>query len=76
MVGDMRGEVPEVVVVRAWVQPAAEQVLRVRVVRLSPGQAERPVLATTSVEEAFIALRDWLLKLERQARPSPPVMIR
>jgi hypothetical protein len=58
----------EILVVRAWAEPAAgEPRLRVRMVRVSPGQADRPVLTTSSMNDACAAVRDWLMGIERQA---------
>jgi hypothetical protein len=57
--GDMRS-----LVVRAWLEPAAPPHLRVRVVEIAPGRGERPVVATTSVDEACRAVRNWLETLQ------------
>jgi hypothetical protein len=65
------GQALETLVLRAWVELASEHGLRVRVVQVSPGQAERPVLATTSVDDVCTAVRDWLLSVERQADQAP-----
>lgn len=62
----------EVLVLRAWAEPADGSRLRVRVVRVSPGEADRPVLTTTSVEETCAAVRDWLTQLLRQGAQSDP----
>ena len=42
--------------------------LRVRVVEIGPGRGERPMVVTTSVDEACRAVRNWLEVL--QARGS------
>jgi hypothetical protein len=57
------GEVRSLVV-RAWVEPGASPVLRARVVEIAAGRAERPVLVTTSVDEACHAVRIWLETLQ------------
>ena len=47
-------------VVRAWVEPGASPALRARVVEIAAGRGERPVLVTTSVDDACHAVRIWL----------------
>ena len=47
-------------VIRAWVEPGASPGLRARVVEIAAGHRERPVLITTSVDEACHAVRSWL----------------
>jgi hypothetical protein len=54
-------------VIRAWVEPGASPGLRARVVEIAAGRGERPVLVTTSVEEACHAVRNWLKALEAGA---------
>ncbi|MCW2905921.1 MAG: hypothetical protein JWL68_710 [Actinomycetia bacterium] len=51
-------------VLRAWVEPGASPGLRARVVEIAAGRDERPVLVTTSVDEACHAVRNWLKALE------------
>ena len=51
-------------VLRAWVEPGASPGLRARVVEIAAGRGERPVLITTSVDEACHAVRKWLKALE------------
>jgi hypothetical protein len=63
----MADQALETLVLPAWVELASEHGIRVRVVQVSPGQAERPVMAITSVDDVCTAVRDWLLNLERQA---------
>jgi hypothetical protein len=52
-------------VLRAWLEPDVPR-LRARVVEIAPGRAERPVAATTSVDEACRAVRTWLEKLQTE----------
>jgi hypothetical protein len=63
--GEMGVPTQEILVIRAWVEPGAKPRLRVRLVTVIPGQAERQVLSTTSAEEACEAVRNWLTGLER-----------
>jgi DNA-binding TFAR19-related protein (PDSD5 family) len=56
----------ETLVIRAWLEPGAKPRLRVRLVRVIPGEAERQVLSTTSAEEASEAVRNWLTGLTRE----------
>jgi len=58
------GEVRSLVI-RAWLEPGAPH-LRARVVEISPGRGERPVLVTTSVDEACRAVRTWLEALQER----------
>jgi hypothetical protein len=58
----------EILVLRAWAEPAGTPRLRVRVVRAIPGQADRTVLTTTSAEEASAAVCNWLMSLQQQER--------
>jgi hypothetical protein len=51
-------------VLRAWLEPGIPPHLRVRVVEIAPGRGERPVLVTTSVNEACRAVRNWLETLQ------------
>jgi hypothetical protein len=53
-------------VLRAWLEPGVSPQLRARLVEIIPGRAERPVLATTSVDDACRAVRDWLETLRAQ----------
>lgn len=55
-------------VLRAWLEPGVPPHLRVRVVEIGPGRGERPMVVTTSVDEACRAVRNWLEAL--QARGS------
>jgi hypothetical protein len=63
------GQALEILVLRAWLEPTGKPSLRVRVVQVRPGQAERPVLTTTSVEDACEAVRDWLTSFQQRAGP-------
>jgi hypothetical protein len=65
-VGKMGVTPHETLVIRAWVEPGAKPRLRVRLVTVIPGQAERQVLSTTSAEDASEAVRNWLTGLERE----------
>lgn len=56
--GDMRS-----LVVRAWLEPGRQPHLRVRVVEIISGRSERPILVTTSVDEACHAVRNWMAAL-------------
>jgi hypothetical protein len=56
--GDMRS-----LVLRAWLEPGVPPHLRVRLVEITPGRGERPIVATTSVDEACHAVRSWLAAL-------------
>jgi hypothetical protein len=51
-------------VLRAWVEPGASPGLRARIVEIAAGSGERPVLVTTSVDEACHSVRKWLMSLE------------
>jgi hypothetical protein len=64
--GEMGVVTQETLVIRAWLEPGAKPRLRVRLVTVIPGQAERQVLSTTSVEDACEAVRNWLTGLERE----------
>ena len=57
--GDMRS-----LVLRAWLEPGVLPHLRVRIVEIAPGRGERPIVATTSVDEACRAVRSWLEALQ------------
>ncbi len=50
-------------VLRAWLDPGLPH-LRVRVVEIPPGRAERQVAVTTSIDEACHAVRTWLEGLQ------------
>lgn len=52
-------------VVRAWLEPEVPH-LRARVVEIAPGRIERPVVVTTSVDEACRAVRSWLETLQAE----------
>jgi hypothetical protein len=54
---------PEVLVLRAWIEPAAEPRLRVRVIAVRPGLPEQSVLSSTSIEDTCDAVRAWLTSL-------------
>jgi len=62
----------EILVLRAWLESGGKPRLRVRLVAVIPGQAERQVLSTTSVEDACEAVRNWLTALEPERGPSAP----
>jgi len=62
----------EILVLRAWLESGGKPRLRVRLVTVIPGQAERQVLSTTSVEDACEAVRSWLTALEPEGGPSAP----
>jgi hypothetical protein len=64
--GEMGVTVHETLVIRAWLEPGAKPGLRVRLVTIIPGQAERQVLSTSSAEDACEAVRNWLTGLERE----------
>lgn len=51
-------------ILRAWLEPGIPPRLRARVVEIIPGREERPVIVTTSVDEACRAVRDWLETLQ------------
>jgi hypothetical protein len=57
--GNMRS-----LVLRAWLQPGVLPQLRVRVVEITPGPGEQPIIVTTSVEDACRAVRNWLVALQ------------
>jgi hypothetical protein len=57
--GDVRS-----LVLRAWLEPGVPPHVRARVVEITPGRGERPVVVTTSVDEACCAVRNWLEALE------------
>ncbi len=73
--GTMNSKPPEVLIVRAWLELAAHPRLRIRIVAVRPGQPERHVLTSTSVNTACDAVRDWLTSLELQ-NPGGPVIPR
>jgi len=58
--GDVRS-----LVLRAWLEPGVPH-LRARIVEIAPGRGERPVVVTTSVDEACRAVRNWLETLQVQ----------
>ena len=47
-------------ILRAWVEPVGGGRLRVRVVEISPCQAERSEIVTASVDETCRTVRAWL----------------
>jgi hypothetical protein len=51
-------------VLRAWLEPGVPPHLRVRVVEIGIGQGERPMVVTTSVDQACRAVRNWLEALQ------------
>ena len=53
--GDVRS-----LVLRAWLEPGIPPHLRARIVEIAPRLGERPVLVTTSVDDACRAVRNWL----------------
>jgi hypothetical protein len=55
----------EILVLRAWTEPADETGLRVRVVLVRPGEPDRPVLTTTSVDDTCTVVRNWLIQLQQ-----------
>jgi hypothetical protein len=59
----MGGTPPEILVLRAWLEPG-EPSLRVRIVAVRPGLPDQRVAATASVDEACEAVRDWLINIE------------
>lgn len=48
---------------RAWLEPGVPH-LRARLVEIAPSRVERPVVVTTSIDEACRAVRNWLETLE------------
>ena len=57
--GDVRS-----LVLRAWLEPGVPPHLRVRVVEITSGLGERPVVVTTSVDEVCRIVRNWLETLQ------------
>jgi hypothetical protein len=57
----------EILVLRAWLEPGDKPGLRVRLVAVAPGQADRHVLSTTSADDACQAVRNWLMGIEPAA---------
>lgn len=57
------GEVRSLVL-RAWLEPGVPRHLRARVVEIESGRGERPMVVTTSVDEACRAVRNWLEALQ------------
>jgi len=53
-------------VLRAWLEPGVSPRLIARLVEIAPGRVERPVMVTTSVDDACRAVRDWLETLQAQ----------
>src|SRR4051812_5650115 len=58
--GDVRS-----LILRAWFEPGVSR-LSARIVEITPGRGERPVIITTSVDEACRAVRNWLETLQAQ----------
>jgi hypothetical protein len=58
----------QILVLRAWVEDATQPRLRVRLVEVTPGQPDHSILTTTSVEDACMAVRNWLTELERKTK--------
>lgn len=59
--GDVRS-----LVVRAWLEPGSPPHLRARVVEIAPGHGERPIVVTTSADEACRVVRNWLEMMQAQ----------
>jgi len=59
--GDMRS-----LVIRAWLEPGHAPQLRARIVEITAGRSERPMVITTSVDEACRVIRNWLETLQAQ----------
>lgn len=57
--GEMRS-----LVLRAWLEPGPPPHLRTRIVEIALGRGDLPLLATTSIDEACAAVRDWLEALQ------------
>jgi hypothetical protein len=53
-------------VLRAWLEPDGRPPLRVRLVEIEPGRADRPVAVTTSIDEACQAVSRWLQTLQER----------
>jgi hypothetical protein len=53
-------------VLRAWLEPGVPRPLRARVIEITPGRGEQPVVITTSVEDVCRAVRNWLEALQAQ----------
>ena len=51
-------------VLRAWLEPGPPPHLRTRIVEIALGRGDLPLLATTSIDEACAAVRDWLEALQ------------
>ena len=49
---------------RAWFEPGWPPHIRARIVEIAAGRSERPVLATTSIDEVCRAVRSWLEALQ------------
>ena len=60
----MNSKPPEVLILRAWLELTAPRRLRIRIVAIRPGQPERQVISSSSVQTACDAVRDWLISLE------------
>jgi hypothetical protein len=57
--GDVRS-----LILRAWLEPGVVPHLRARLVEIGPGPGERPVVVTTSIDEACRVVRNWLESLQ------------
>jgi hypothetical protein len=57
--GEMRS-----LMLRAWFEPGWPPHIRARIVEIAVGRSERPVLATTSIDEVCRAVRSWLEALQ------------
>lgn len=57
--GEMRS-----LVLRAWLEPGPPPHLRTRIVEIAFGRGDLPLLATTSIDEACAAVRNWLEALQ------------
>jgi hypothetical protein len=51
-------------ILRAWIEPGLPPQLKARLVEIAPDRGERPVMVTTSVDEACRAVRNWLEALQ------------
>jgi hypothetical protein len=67
----MNRKPPEVLILRAWLEPTAHPGLRIRIVAVRPGQPGRHVLASASVDAACDAVRDWLTSLQARNPDEP-----
>jgi hypothetical protein len=56
-----------VIVVRAWLEPAAEPRLRVSIVEVRPGKEDHRLLACTAPAAVCEAVYKWVADFERRA---------